>query len=428
MNEQKQARIDRRLRLLEILVGVVIIGLLIALLSGNGVVRREQLQDDLAKLADEAVVHAVEHMTYEAGDTYQFTVQGDGTDLRAATQGLFSSVSIYAGFTVRDGRFTDMVYSGGAGVIYSMDKDRGDAYILTNYHVVYYGEALDDDGISDAITLFLFGKEGLEAYEIPATFVGGSPYYDIAVLKVSGSAVLRESAAREAVFADSDTVSILDTAIAVGNPATGGLSATVGHINVDSENIVMPVVTDETRTVTMRVMRTDTAVNSGNSGGGLYNARGELIGIVNAKIADSEIENIGYAIPSNVVKNLADNILYYCDGTEKTSAYRTLLGITVAPSASHAAVDSTTGKAYIHESVSVASVNAGALADGHIREGDIIRGIRVGDVYREVTRTFHVVDIMLCARVGDTVVFTIERGGTEQTVTLQITASALTEY
>ena len=429
MDHNTTNRADRRLRVIEILVGLVIIALLIALLGGEGIVHREDLQDDLQRMADEAAVHAVDGMTYVGGDTYQFTVEGgSSSDLLAASQGLLSTVSIYAGFTVRDGRQTGEVYYSGAGVIYKLDKDHGDAYIITNYHVIYNGESLTDDGVSDDISLFLYGKEQRTDYAIPATFVGGSPYYDIAVLKVSGSQTLRESAARAVSFADSDDVSILDTAIAIGNPASAGLSATVGHINVDSETITMPVVTDESQAVTMRVMRTDTAVNSGNSGGGLFNASGELIGIVNAKIADSEIENIGYAIPSNVVKNLTNNILYYCDGTEATRAYRCMLGISVGVGASDAVCDAQTGKLHITEDVTVVQVGDGALASGFLQVNDVIREIRINGEAKTVTRTFHVVDIMLNARVGDEVTFVIERGGTEMTARLTISESSLTAY
>ena len=76
-----------------------------------------------------------------------------------------------------------------------------------------------------------------------------------------------------------------------------------------------PIKKDPTVTVNingkteMRVIRVDTAVNPGNSGGGLFNSKGELIGIVNAKIISSDVENIGYAIPSSVAINVADNII-----------------------------------------------------------------------------------------------------------------------
>ena len=73
---------------------------------------------------------------------------------------------------------------------------------------------------------------------------------------------------------------------------------------------------DNRTEVSFRVMRVDAPVNSGNSGGGLFDGQGKLIGIVNAKIVDEGVENIGYAIPSNVAVSIANNIIDYCYRTD----------------------------------------------------------------------------------------------------------------
>ena len=86
-------------------------------------------------------------------------------------------------------------------------------------------------------------------------------------------------------------------------------------------------------------MRVDTAINSVNSGGGLFDDEGSLIGIVNAKIIYDGVENIGYAIPSNVAVSIAENIIHYCYGTDTESVQRALLGITVSTSDSKAVYD-----------------------------------------------------------------------------------------
>lgn len=420
------SRTDRRLRIAELCVGIAIVILLLALLLGADAYTDEQLHS----VVSEEVAGAVKHMTYEAGDTYEITVTSENpADLLAASRGLLSAVRVEAAFSVRDGSFRPTAQRlSGAGVIYRLDKDMGDAYVITNYHVIYSADATQNSGISEQIDLYLYGME-LEDYAIPATFVGGSPYYDIAVLKVTASPILRKSSAVAATFADSDDVSVLETAIAIGNPASGGIAATVGHVNVDSEQIDMPLVTDERQSVRMRVIRIDTAVNSGNSGGGLFNDRGEIIGIVNAKIADTSVENIGYAIPSNVAKGITENILYYCDGTDKTSAYRCLLGITVAPGAASTVYDTETGKVHIVEQVVITEeVPTGSLAYGKLKKGDVLTAIRVGDTAREVSRTFHIVDAMLNARTGDTVTVTYRRAGTEGTATFTVTSDALSAW
>ena len=94
------------------------------------------------------------------------------------------------------------------------------------------------------------------------------------------------------------------SAIAIGNAQGLGISSTSGVVSVDSEYITMTAADGKTA-VAFRVMRVDTAINSGNSGGGMYDDNGNLIGIVNAKIVYDGVENIGYAIPSNGAVSVA---------------------------------------------------------------------------------------------------------------------------
>ncbi len=372
------------------------------------------------------------NVTVNGGDNYDITIEGgEKLNLTLASRALLSAVSVYCTFrTVSQSGFgqstTTESYSAGSGIIYKLDKTTGDAYVITNHHVVYNHEANTANKICDDIKLFLYGMENA-AYAIDATYVGGSMQYDLAVLKVSGSRILAESNAAPVSFADSNAVSVLDTAIAVGNPEGDGISATVGYVSVDSEyvllNFTMPT---GQREIELRVMRVDTPVNSGNSGGGLFNSSGELIGIVNAKMIDSE--NIGYAIPSNVVKYVADNILYYCDGKNAETPYRCLVGITVTASRSYSKYDTETGKIHKLEDVKVQDVTAGGIADGIVKTGDIIKSISVDGVKYEITRIFQVVDCMLNARVGSLVKVTVLRGGEELELTLNITEKALTKW
>ena len=223
----------------------------------------------------------------------------------ASAKGLRSAVSIVCNFetTVQVGGWypgssyvtTKEYTSKGSGVIYRLDEEEGDAFIITNYHVVFDSSSNSPDGISEDISVYLYGSE-TEDGAIAATYVGGSLYYDIAVLRVEDSEMLKGSSACDVSVADSDDVSVGDTAIAVGNAQGLGISSTSGIVSVDSEYITMTAADDKTK-VSFRVMRVDTAINSGNSGGGLYDSEGRLIGIVNAKIVYDGVENIGYAIP-----------------------------------------------------------------------------------------------------------------------------------
>lgn len=363
------------------------------------------------------------NVTVEGGDSYNITISSThDKDLLAASKALLSAVSINCTFDVTYSSgwptfstHTKETTSAGAGVIYSLDKADGSAYVITNYHVVYDAESDTEDGISDDIKLYLYGQEYSD-YAIRAEYVGGSKNYDIAVLRVKNSNVLRASNAVAATFADSNSVAVLDTAIAIGNPEAEGISATVGVVNVESEQLVMSAI-DGNGEVALRVMRIDAAVNGGNSGGGLFNDRGEIIGIVNAKMSSSSVDNIGYAIPSNVAKNVAENIIYY-DGLDASndSVYRLMIGISVSVSEAYTEYDVESGRVYKKEKVGIATVADGSAASGKLEVGDIITAIEIDGILHEVSRTFNVIDVMLLARNNSTVKFHIIRSGALQTV------------
>ena len=373
------------------------------------------------------------NVTVDGGDHYNINIEGGSSVATAAAKGLLSAVSVECEFTVSSGRYPykeSTATSSGSGVIYKLDKEKGEAYIITNYHVVYNNLSLTTNRISDKISVYLYGSEPQtmgDKCAMQATYVGGSMNYDIAVLKIEGSRVLAESSARAVDFADSNTVAVLDMAIAIGNAAAKGISATVGYVNVDSEYLDMEGA-DGYTPISLRVMRIDTAVNGGNSGGGLFNAEGNLIGIVNAKMVDNEIDSIGYAIPSNVVKYIADNILYYCDGTDKESVYRCLMGITVQVTEAHAEYDTESGKIEKKETVAVGSVNSGAMVEGLLFSGDIIKSIVIDGKTYEVDRMYKVIDSMLNARVGSSVTINIIRGTENMAVDIAITEAFLAEY
>ncbi len=352
---------------------------------------------------------------------------GGGADVAvAATVGLRSSVSIYCTF-VKEGRLgqTSEYYSAGSGVIYRMNKESGDAFIITNYHVVFDGESRTENGIAETIECYLYGSH-LSGMEIPATYVGGSQNYDIAVLRVEGSEVLKNSAACAVTVRNSDEVRVGSTAIAIGNPEGEGTSVSVGVISVDSEHITMNAA-DGISTVDFRVMRVDTAVNSGNSGGGLFDESGRLIGIVNAKIMDEQVENIGYALPSTTVTAVADNIIDFCYGTDCETVMRPIMGITVLTTASAAEYDPASGSLSIRETVEVYEVTPGLIGEA-FRIGDVFVSATLRGETLTITRQHQVIDLMITARPGDTVTFVVIRDGVEMTVEVTLTQECLTAY
>ena len=161
---------------------------------------------------------------------------------------------------------------GGSGVILTAD-----GYIVTNYHVI-------DDARKITVKL----RSG-EEYE--ATLCGKNSEKDIAVLKIEAEGL------QPAVFGDSSKLEVGDTAVVVGNPL-GSLGGTVtdGIISAMDREIDL----DGTK---MNLLQTNAAVNPGNSGGALFNGKGELVGVVIAKSAGSDIEGIGFAIPINDIKD-----------------------------------------------------------------------------------------------------------------------------
>lgn len=378
----------------------------------------------------------------------------------ATNKALNSVVSIYSGFSstityytspITVKQFESKSYGAGSGVIFRLDKSTGDALIITNYHVVYDGET---NSISDEISLLCYGNEDFSISSlnsvkdyygreyvysqfqsdasIPATYLGGSLLYDIAVLKVSGSEILKQNSSVAANFADSDKITVGETAIAIGNPSGAGISATRGIISVDSEYISL-IGADNRTPCTYRVLRTDTAVNAGNSGGGLFDSSGNLIGIVNAKIASATIENIGYAIPANIAQNVAKNIIKNCDGQGNTTIKRCMLGISVEAISSSAKFDGT--KTTIEEVVAIGDITSGSVAANKFDVGDILKSVTVlysngNSITKSITRTFSLVDLSLTLSVGDTITIsrTDKDGNPKTDVSITFTDAEVQEF
>lgn len=348
----------------------------------------------------------------------------------AAAKGIRSAVRVRSNFigTVYNGYYpvTATYAYEGSGVIYKLDEATGDAYIITNYHVVYDSSSNTEDGVSEDIELFLYGSE-YASLAIPAEYVGGSMYYDIAVLRVEDSELLRSGFAAEVSVADSEAVSVGDVAIAIGNPESSGISVCSGVVSVDSEYITMTAV-DESTTVTFRVMRIDTAINSGNSGGGLFDSEGRLIGIVNAKASDSSVENIGYAIPSRIAVAVADNVIDNCNGADQRRVKLAVLGVDLATTDSRAVYDAQSGKISIVESVAIYELSASSLAAGLLEVGDILLSVKIGTQLVEITRSHQLIDFLLTARAGDEITFTVLRDGSTVERTMTISEDRFISY
>ncbi len=385
----------------------------------------------LVTMSDGTVKNVGSVNTYVTENNVTVNGADQSANVQHVAKTLLSTVAVECGFTfVQNGYFqqTYTQYGSGAGVIYQLDKATGDAYIITNYHVVYQSNSADPNGISQKIGVYMLG----DISTIPATYIGGSPKYDIAVLRVEDSARLATSAAQAADLCDR-YVTAGEDVIVVGNANGDGISVTEGIVSVDSEQIVMKTILDESQTDSMRVIRVDAPVNPGNSGGGLYNANAELLGIVNAKLVDEDTEGMGYAIPADIAVTIADKVIEG-DVDDTLHARRVVVGVMLTIKEARLVYDPLTGLVRIEETVVIpedaaATLTSGAIdgvVEGGLGEqaglqcGDIIVGIKVGE--REavsVTRQFEVIDAVLKAREGDTIVFDVLRG--EETLTLSVT-------
>ncbi len=178
----------------------------------------------------------------------------------------------------------------------------GDGYVITNYHVATAGGTLQAG--STTLTVVY------EDTDYPATYVAGDESSDIAVLKVEG---LNAPAAK---IGNSDALTIGDWALVIGNPLGEQFTntLTVGVISgmnrsVQSNSRIGSGTSDS-------LIQTSAQINSGNSGGGLFNIKGELVGITSAKMSSSyysstSIEGIGFAIPINTVTKIVDDLIEY---------------------------------------------------------------------------------------------------------------------
>ncbi len=377
--------------------------------------------------------------TYVTNNSVTVNGMTDTVRAQSASTALLSTVGIECGFSVTQvistgffGGYTTrevIQYASGSGVIYQLDKVSGDAYIITNYHVVYHESSNDPRGISQRIGVYMLG----DSVKMDATFIGGSDKYDIAVLRIENEGRLKTGAAQAAALSDAG-VTVGDRALIVGNANGLGLSVTEGIISVDSEDITMTAIRDTTRKDTFRVIRTDSSVNPGNSGGGIYNANAQLIGIVNAKTVDEDTEGMGYAIPVDVAVTIADKVI---DGDVDSSltTRRVDFGVVTDSSASRLVYDPTTGLAHVEETVTIAydaaatstsvavdGVVAGGLGDlAGLRSGDRLVSVQVGTrARRSITREFHFADELLKARAGETVTIVVMRAGAETTLTVTV--------
>ena len=295
-------------------------------------------------------------------------------------QNVNSTVGITTSITTNYFGYQTTAAAAGSGFILTQD-----GYILTNYHVV-------ENSNSIKVTTY-------DGTSYDAQLIGYDESNDIAVLKIDATDL------PPVVLGDSDTLNVGDTVVAIGNPL-GELtfSLTTGAVSALNRPVTFSTGT------TMNLIQTDCAINSGNSGGALFNLYGEVIGITNAKYSSSgssseaSIDNIGFAIPIDQVRSIFESII--------TNGYivKPYIGVTVSD------VSAESQSYGLPQGAAVRSVTENSpAAEAGLQENDIITTAN-GET---VTGSNDLVKLVKASAAGDTLELTVYRQG--QTLTLTLT-------
>jgi serine protease Do len=290
----------------------------------------------------------------------------------------------------------------GSGVIYKKDGDT--AYIVTNNHVISGAEKID---------ILLASGEKLSG-----ELVGADTYSDIAVIKIAADKVTTI-----AEFANSDTIKVGETAIAIGSPLGSVYANTVTLGIISSLSRTVTSQTEDGQTISTNAIQTDAAINPGNSGGPLINIQGQVIGINSSKITSSSIsssgvavEGMGFAIPSNdavqIINQLETNGKVTRPALGVQMVNLTDLSTSQLEKAGLANTDLTSG-------VLIVSTQSGLPADGKFEPYDVIIEIdgetieNKSDLQSELYKH----------QIGDTITVTYYRNNKKMTVDIKLTHS-----
>lgn len=294
-----------------------------------------------------------------------------------------SSVCISVQATVQQGYYQYQSSGAGSGFIISED-----GYIVTNYHVI------------DGATAIKVTLNNGESYD--AKLVGGEELNDVAVLKIDGISGLKP-----VVLGDSDDLVVGETVCTIGNAlGTLSFSMTSGAVSATGRSVTM---SDGT---VMNMIQTDCTINSGNSGGPLFDSYGRVVGITSAKLSNNgdarqaSIEGIGFAIPINDVIGIITDYMQYGYVTGRPS-----MGITVANvEQDHQQLFGWPAGVYVN------SVEEGSCAQAAgLKQGDIIT--KLGDT--EVSSVNELSSAKNRYKAGETATLEVYRSG--ERITLQLT-------
>lgn len=318
------------------------------------------------------------------------------TSVYAANKILPSIVGIKVDYTVSSNLYsffgnstpqTSSATASGSGIIIS-----DDGYILTNNHIVSTSSEESYYQVSEAnkVTVTLFNDDT----EYEAKIIGKDEQTDLAVIKIDKTGLSK------AEFADSDSIKVGEFAMAVGNPLGMQSSITCGVISAVNRDVT------DTDGKKFKLIQTDAAINSGNSGGALVNSEGKVIGINTLKLSGTGIEGMGFAIPINATTDITSQLIQY------SKVKRPYIGIGGVD------LDQKTAKAYkLAVGVYVKTVEDFSAAEK--------AGLKVGDVIieadgKKITSMDELNEIKNSKNIGDELTIKINRNNKEQELTITL--------
>ena len=377
--ERKSAKKKKRSWVLPLVVA------LCCLLSGacgvGGVLMVQHIQaQQVEEVPEENVSHVLQGI--RENSVIEIVQVGTGTQMTPAevyAANVNSTVGITTSVTTNFWGYQSTSAASGSGFIIS-----DDGYILTNFHVI-------ED--SDSISVSMYNGDRYDA-----TLIGCDESNDIAVLKIEAEGL------SPVILGNSDNLNVGDSVVAIGNPL-GELTFTLtsGAISAKDREVTF------SNNMSMNLLQTDCAINSGNSGGALFNLYGEVIGVTNAKYSTSSsssasIDNIGFAIPINSIMGIVESII------EKGYISKPYIGISVLD---------------VSEETQQYGIPAGAAIQAVTEDGPAAQaGLQKGDVITAVDGTAmtskELVSYIGEASVGQEMVFSIYRQGENLEITVYV--------
>ena len=312
------------------------------------------------------------------------------TGIADAVEKVYDAVVTVETYVSKRGSSSNQLYSTGTGFVY---KDDGKiAYILTNNHVIEDGDEIH--------VVFTNGNA------VKVDVVGSDAYADIAVLSVKSDEIISV-----AEIGSSVDLRVGDTVFAVGAPIdSSAYSWSVTRGIISGKDRLVEVSLQNSNDWIMSVLQTDTAINSGNSGGPLANSNGEVIGINSMKLASSNIEGMGFAIPIETAIEYAEKIM------NNEEIKRPLLGVSTRNVSEVLSQIS----AAVNSGVYITDVISGSPAsDAGLKVGDIIVKFN-GD---NVTSGAFLKYQLYKHEVGDKIVVSYYRGNELKETTINLTKS-----